>query len=73
MFAGEISFEKNEDGKKLSHPCKIHPILQYPRLIELGIREKYIKEEHQTLLSDWSSNPEQWSKNWKSSQSETTA
>jgi orotate phosphoribosyltransferase len=67
-FNGERPF--NNEGQRLEFPCKIDSIIKYSDLIQYGIKEGYVKKEHQDLLMQWSSDPQGWSDRWIASHPE---
>ncbi len=72
MFAGNASFSK--DGvERLSEPCQIYSLLDYPTLLEVAIKVDYISEEDRAMLDEWSKDPESWSNNWKSQNEKVSA
>lgn len=58
MFAGEIPY--NTNGDKLISPCHVESLLYYPRLLEIGIENGFIKKEEEKILLEWMEDQPNW-------------
>ncbi len=58
MFAGEIPYSKN--GEKLLEPCALESLLYYPKLLEVGVNNGFIKKEEEAILLGWMDDQPNW-------------
>ena len=62
MFEGKIPYGK-EVGQQLKSPCKLTSLLYYEQLLDVAIKNDYIKEEQRLMLQEWSDDQENWGDN----------
>jgi len=63
IFGGTAPY--NKDGAKLSAPCHFDSILRYPTLLAVGIADGNIQANQESLLKEWSQDPEAWSEKFQ--------
>ena len=58
MFNGKIPYDR--EGRKLNPSCKKRKLLDYPTLIDVAVKSRYINEEQIIMLEEWRKDPFGW-------------